>query len=242
MTLAHRLPRTHCPPGVAPPAVVRIEESTDPKRRARVLAESRLGWVQQLQADLFKIAWRRLRAGPGGEHPADSDPPAVPPPSRPPSAARWRRWPDDRADDRPQRTAVPARVGAGGARRAYSWDRGQRRRRPLHFGDRPGRGTDPGPWHCWSPPAGGVSCAHDRSPDVGPRPGEAPSAMPPIPPRPPPRRPPVPALPPRAHRRVVPGRPEAARERRLAEVLGQVMDYVVGSAERCPTCAAGRAA
>jgi hypothetical protein len=89
VTLAQRLPRTHCPPGVAPSAVVRIEESTDPKRRARVLAESRLRLGSgRLQADLFKIAWRRLRAARAAgdsAHSSDSDPPTVPAPE--PAAA-----------------------------------------------------------------------------------------------------------------------------------------------------------
>jgi hypothetical protein len=77
---AARLPRTQWQPGVAPPAVVRIEEATDPKRRARVLAESRLRLGSgRLQADLFRIAWRRLRAArASAETVTDSDPPSLP--------------------------------------------------------------------------------------------------------------------------------------------------------------------
>ena len=74
MSPPRRLPRTQCQPGVAPAAVVRIEEASDSKRRARVLAESRLRLGSgRLQADLFRIAWRRLRAARASGDSADSD-------------------------------------------------------------------------------------------------------------------------------------------------------------------------
>jgi hypothetical protein len=62
--------------------VVRIEEASDSKRRARVLAESRLRLGSgRLQADLFRIAWRRLRAARALGDSADSgELPTVPAP------------------------------------------------------------------------------------------------------------------------------------------------------------------
>lgn len=83
------MPRTIAPrrrlwqPDAALTAVVRLEEATDPKRRARVQAVplTKPG-SGQLQADLFRIAWRRLRAyrAAVGRLVGD-DPPAVPAPA-----------------------------------------------------------------------------------------------------------------------------------------------------------------
>lgn len=81
MPLANRLPRAPWRPPAVPLAVVHLEEATDPKRRARVQAAARhRPGSGHLQADLFRLAWRRrkvVRPTEPGEADEPDDPPTV---------------------------------------------------------------------------------------------------------------------------------------------------------------------
>lgn len=84
MSLASRVPRMPWRPPAVPLAVVHLEEATDPKRRARVRAATRhLPGSGHLQADLFRLAWRRRRAARPDDPDEPDDPPTVPTPAGP---------------------------------------------------------------------------------------------------------------------------------------------------------------